>query len=64
MSELREYEQKTLVALKKLKGKATVHQIVQTSGLVDAAIMRAVLTLSKHKLAILHEQKQIKKLRG
>ena len=59
MSELREYEQKTLVALKKLKGKATVHQIVQSSGLVDAAIMRAALTLSKQKLAILHEQKQV-----
>lgn len=57
--ELRENEQKTLLALKNLKGKATVEQIVRESSLVNSAIMRAALTLSKEKLAKLHEQKKV-----
>ncbi len=58
MVELREHEQKTLHALQKLGGKAPVDQIVEASGLADAAIMRAALSLSTRKLTRIHEQKQ------
>lgn len=50
MVDLRENEQKTLLALQKLKGKATVDQIIESTGLADAAVMRAALTLSQRKL--------------
>lgn len=56
--ELRENEQKTLLALQKLKGKARVDQIIQVSGLADAAVMRAALTLSEKDLVKVHEQKR------
>jgi phenylalanyl-tRNA synthetase alpha chain len=59
MLELRENEQKTLIALEKLEGKGLVDQIVKISGLVDAAIMRAALTLSEKNLAKLYLQKHI-----
>lgn len=58
MSELRENEQKTLLALQKLNGRARVTQIMETSGLAHAAVMRAALTLSTKKLAKLHEHKR------
>jgi len=57
MVELRENEQKTLQALQKLNGKASVDQILQASGLVHAAVMRAALTLAQKKLVRVHEQK-------
>ena len=58
MAELRENEQKTLLALEKLEGKAPVDQIVKVSGLAHAAVMRAVLSLTENKLIVEHEQKQ------
>ncbi len=57
MVELRENEQKTLLALKKLGGKARVDQIVEASGLAHAAVMRASLSLETKKLTRLKEQK-------
>ncbi len=59
MTELRENEQKTLLALEKLKGRASVDPIAKTSGLVHAAIMRAALTLSDKGLVKIYEQKQV-----
>jgi len=56
--ELRENEQKTLLALKELKGKADVSKIIETSGLVHAAVMRAALTLSEKRLVTLHKQEK------
>ncbi len=58
MVELRENEQKTLLALQKLNGRAEVDQITQVSGLAHAAVMRAMLTLGEKKLVTVHEQKQ------
>ncbi len=58
MVELRENEQKTLLALQKLNGKARVAQILETSGLAHAAVMRATLTLGEKKLVTVHEQKR------
>jgi len=58
MAELRENEQKTLLALQKLNGKARVAQIIESSGLAHAAVMRAALTLAEKKLVAIHEQKQ------
>ncbi len=58
MVELREHEQKTLLALQKLGGKAPVDQIVEASGLAHAAVMRAALSLTRKKLTRIHEQKQ------
>jgi len=58
MVELRENEQKTLLALQKLNGKAGVAQIIEASGLAHAALMRAALTLEEKKLVLVHEQKK------
>ena len=58
MPELRENEQKTLLALEKLKGRAPVEQIVKNAGLAHAAVMRAFLTLTENKLTRTHEKKQ------
>ncbi|NIR87777.1 phenylalanine--tRNA ligase subunit alpha, partial [Candidatus Bathyarchaeota archaeon] len=58
MVKLREQEQKTLLALQKLGGKAPVDQIVEASGLAHAAVMRAALSLATNKLTLIHEQKQ------
>lgn len=58
MVELRENEQKTLLALRELNGRAGVDQVVKTSGLADAAVMRAALTLGEKKLVRVHERKQ------
>jgi len=58
MVELRENEQKTMLALQELNGKGTVDQAVESSGLAHAAVMRAALTLKTKKLITLQEQKQ------
>jgi phenylalanyl-tRNA synthetase alpha chain len=58
VTELRENEQKTLLALEKLKGRAPVDEIVQFSGLADAAVMRAALSLTEKKLLEIHEKNQ------
>ena len=58
MVELREHDQKTLQALRKLDGKGTVEEIAETSGLAHAAVMRAALKLSNKKLVQLQEQKR------
>ncbi|UCC27479.1 MAG: phenylalanine--tRNA ligase subunit alpha [Candidatus Bathyarchaeota archaeon] len=58
MAELRENEQKTLLALQELNRRATVAQIMETSGLAHAAVMRAALTLAEGKLIAVHERKQ------
>jgi phenylalanyl-tRNA synthetase alpha chain len=42
----------------KLGGKANVNQIIKTSNLPHAAVMRAVLKLSKENLLQVHEKKQ------
>jgi phenylalanyl-tRNA synthetase alpha chain len=55
--ELRENEQKTLLALEKLKGKTPVEQIVKVSGLAHAAVMRGALSLTENNLILIHEQK-------
>ncbi len=60
MTELRENEQRTLLTLRRLKGKASVDDIVKTSDLAHAAVMRAVLSLAKKKLIKTHEYKQNK----
>ncbi len=57
MTKLRENEQKTLLALEKLKGRAQIDQIIQISGLADAAVMRAALSLQEEKLLVTHEKK-------
>jgi phenylalanyl-tRNA synthetase alpha chain len=62
LAELRENEQKTLLALEKLKGRAPVDKIVKISGLADAAVMRAALYLSEKKLLKTHEKKQTEML--
>jgi len=56
--ELRENEQKTLQALQKLSGRGSIEQIVKTSGLAHAAVMRAALTLEEKKLVTIREQRQ------
>ncbi len=56
MVELRKNEQITLLTISKLDGKANVEQIVKTSNLNHAAVMRAALKLSKEKYAQMHEQ--------
>jgi phenylalanyl-tRNA synthetase alpha chain len=52
------HEQKTLLALKELGGKASVDQIAIKSGLAHAAIMRAALTLQERNLVKIRERKQ------
>ncbi|MEA2090366.1 MAG: phenylalanine--tRNA ligase subunit alpha [Thermoproteota archaeon] len=58
MVELREHEQKTLLALEKLDGKASVNRIVTASGLAHAAVMRAALVLKAERLVKIHEKRQ------
>ena len=58
MAELRKHEQKTLLVLEKLGGKAAVDQIAEAGELAHAAIMRAALVLKEKGLAKLREQKQ------
>lgn len=58
MAELRENEQKTLLALERLRGRGPVDQLVKVSGLAHAAVMRAALSLTTKKLVRTHERKQ------
>jgi phenylalanyl-tRNA synthetase alpha chain len=58
MVELREHEQRTLLALGKLNGKVNVDKIVATSGLAHSAVMRAALSLEAKQLVKMHEQRQ------
>jgi phenylalanyl-tRNA synthetase alpha chain len=58
MVELRENEVKTLSTLAKLGGKASVEQLISKSGLSDAAVMRAALTLQEKKLVQINEKVQ------
>ena len=58
MVELRENEQKALLALQKLGGRGSIDQIVLGSGLAHAAVMRAALTLLDAKLIQINEKKQ------
>ena len=58
MVKLRENEQKTLLTLQKLNGRAKVPQIIETGGLAHAAVMRAALTLEEKKLVTVHEETQ------
>jgi len=58
MVELRENEQKTLQALQELTGRGSIEQIVETSGLAHAAVMRAALTLGEKRLVTMREQRQ------
>ena len=58
MAELRENEQKTLLALEKLRGTGPVDQLVKVSGLAHAAVMRAALSLTTKKLVRTRERKQ------
>ncbi len=58
MVELRENEYKTLLAIEKLGGKASIEQIVNESGLPNATIMRGVLALQKKKLVRIHKEKK------
>jgi len=60
MVELRENEQRTLLALEKLGGRGRIDKIIEVSGLDHAAVMRASLSLTDKKLTKLHEQKQTK----
>ncbi|MGQ9538456.1 MAG: phenylalanine--tRNA ligase subunit alpha [Candidatus Bathycorpusculaceae bacterium] len=55
---IRLQERKTLLALEKLGGKASVEQVVSESKLSDAAVMRAALTLKEKNLVEIIEAKQ------
>jgi phenylalanyl-tRNA synthetase alpha chain len=58
MVELRAQEQQILVVLAKLKGKASVEQLMQESKLSDAAVMRSALTLQEKDLVKVHAEMQ------
>lgn len=58
MSELRENEQKTLLALKQANGRQSAEKIVESTGLAYAAVMRAALSLSEKNLVRTHEKKR------
>jgi len=58
MVELREHETKTLSTLASLGGKASADELIKQSGLPDAAVMRAALTLKEKNLVQIHEKKQ------
>ena len=60
MVELRENEQRTLIVLKKVDGQASVEEIVKSSGLAHAAVMRAALSLVDKDLVRIYEEKQRK----
>jgi phenylalanyl-tRNA synthetase alpha chain len=56
MAELRENEQKTLLALEKLGGRGSIDRIIEVSGLAHAAVMRAALSLKTKKLTKIHKE--------
>jgi len=60
LSELRQNEQKTLIALKDSGGKKSVDKIVECTGLAHAAVMRAALLLSEKNLVRIYERKRMR----
>jgi phenylalanyl-tRNA synthetase alpha chain len=58
MVELRENERRTLSTLDTLGGDATAERLMKESGLSDAAIMRAAITLQEKGFVKIHEQKE------
>jgi phenylalanyl-tRNA synthetase alpha chain len=58
MVELRTQEQQILAALEKLKGEASVEQLIRESKLSDAAVMRSALTLQEKDLVKIHAELQ------
>jgi len=60
MVDIRENESKTLIALRDAGGYSTIDQIVNVSGLVHSAVMRAALFLAPQNLLAVHERKSTK----
>lgn len=58
MVELREQERKTLLAIERLGGVASVEQLMKESGLSDTAIVRATLALQEKSLIRIREEKR------
>jgi len=58
MVELRAQERQILAALEKLKGEASVEQLIRESKLSDAAVMRSALTLQEKDLVKIHAELQ------
>ena len=58
MVELRTQEQRILIVLDKLKGKASVEQLMREAKLSDAAVMRAAMTLQEKDLVNVHAEMQ------
>ena len=58
MAKLREHERRMLSTLTLLGGKAETGQIVNESGLSDAAVMRAAMTLKEKGMAQISEKRQ------
>jgi phenylalanyl-tRNA synthetase alpha chain len=58
MVDLRDHERRTLSTLNKFIGKATLERLMKESGLSDAAVMRAAITLQEKGFVKIHEQKE------
>ncbi len=58
MAELRAQEQQLLTSLQALGGNASVEQLMEKTGMQDAAIMRTALTLQEKNLANIHAKHQ------
>jgi phenylalanyl-tRNA synthetase alpha chain len=58
MIELREHERKTLFAVEKLGGKASMEEIMNESGLLSSAMMRAALALQEKRLVKIQAERQ------
>jgi phenylalanyl-tRNA synthetase alpha chain len=58
MVDLREQERRSLFALSKLHGRASADQLIFESGLPDAAVMRAAMTLQEKGLVRISEERQ------
>jgi phenylalanyl-tRNA synthetase alpha chain len=58
MVELRTQEQQLLCALQAVGGNATVEQLIEKTGLLDAAVMRVGLTLQEKSLIAIHAKHQ------
>jgi len=57
VSSLVEHEWKTILTLQELGGRARLERVVTASGLADAAVMRAALSLSERGVLRLHEKR-------
>src|SRR5271157_5583868 len=58
MVELRTQENQLLLALKTIGGKATVEQLIEKTGMQDAAVMRIGLALQEKSLVSIHAKHQ------